>query len=290
MQTVTVLVLYHGNVMNAAKIVRYILFTTSTTTNYPQKHIKSLTQPQLSRMSAPVLTSPSSPDEILLLQGQQFSVDDVPLLVDFCSQPGLLSVLVPDKPPSPQAPLKCQKCTTCVGGFRPRSRLRTTTCKCGHAKKWHILVEADPPSSLAMATNSSEPKLDEVKDLPTLTSALDIDNRKVIVNFRTAWEKSLFYHTEPRQVMQLRLYPLSPAELRHKCLQFFPVSASRATQDSILPSCGIVFTGLPTPGNLDERVQIITTLLDISPYNTLLDKDHCLEWLRLTDESNFPTQ
>ncbi len=97
--------------------------------------------------------------------------------MELCSQPGLLSVVVPDKPPSTQVLLECQKCLTCVGGFRPSSRLRATTCKCGHVKKWHVAVKTDSQQSLVPATNVCLQETIVETSTHTLTSA-DIDVRK----------------------------------------------------------------------------------------------------------------
>ena len=123
-----------------------------------------------------------------------------------------------------------------------------------------------------------------VEALPSTLTAADIDGRMAIINTRKAWDVDQFYCWEPRQVTSLRLYPLSSVQLQQKALQFFTVSAPRMSPHHIQPNCGLLFTGLPTPRSLDERIELLNTLLCISPYSILLDGDQCVAWLRSSGE------
>ena len=249
--------------------------------------------PRTLTMSSPSSATSISPSEVVALQ--EFKYPDPTALclpIEFMSRPGSTDIEAPSVQPLLAPFLECQKCTTCNAGYQPRYRLRRSSlCKCGHSKKSHIPVKqtTNPPAIAKPSTEDlDDPGSSMVIPANTPLSWLcrsDIDQRRAQSDMRSAFDFGLVYRTEPKQVTNLRIYPLSTPNLQQKALQFFRLSASRTSTDSIVPRCGLIFTGLPTPGCKAELIEVLNTLLCITPYSSLLDGDQCITLIEATGPS-----
>ena len=239
--------------------------------------ISALEQSSLEVANASSSPAFISPEEIVILQ--EYSYPDslaLCLPIEFTSNPGSINVEVPSTQ-SQLVPLAdCSKCNSCTS-YRPRSRnQRSSLCKCGHTKKSHISVNQ------ASDASAQKHQAKQVVSLPasSMFTDRDIAQRRACGNMRSVFDFGLVYRTEPKQVTSLRNYPLSTINLQKKSLQFFNLSASRASTEHIIPHCGIIFTGLPTPSCKAELLEVLNTLLCISPYSSLLDGDQCTTWIQ----------
>ena len=236
-------------------------------------------------MSFPLTSPNASPTDVLLLQEQLYpNPNDICLPVEFTSQHGHSSDGTLLVHPTPKVPLQqaCQKCIDCEYYQRVRLR-RASTCKCGHARKWHVMVDATQTGSINAPPSAPVDMLLPISSAlikyPSL-SHLEIVQSKMYGTYGTAYDFSKHFRTVSKQVTPLRIHALSTPNLAKKIKNFFSLSDSRVGRDHLVPQCGIVFTGVPTPRTSEERSEFLATLLRLSPYDSMFDRESCLSWLQ----------